>query len=105
MNPRASGKTKLMDMSSVRWAVRCRAHRKDGSRCKRWATRGTYVCRSHGAASLRVRRAAERRLTEIAACRTLDAWLRSPAYREDQERAGLARDRPVVEAFIERLQR
>jgi hypothetical protein len=92
-----------MDPNYVRWAVRCRAHRKDGSRCKRWATRGAYVCRSHGAASSRVRRAAEMRLTEIAARCTLEAWMRSPAYREAEELAGLARDRPAVEAFAERL--
>jgi hypothetical protein len=92
-----------MDPNSVRWAVRCRAHRKDGSQCKRWATRGAYVCRSHGAASPQVRRAAEMRLTEIAAYRTLAAWQRSPAAAEAQERAALAGDRAAVEALAARL--
>lgn len=92
-----------MDPNSVRWAVRCRAHRKDGSQCKRWATRGAYVCRSHGAASPRVRRAAERRLFEIAAHRTLATWLRSPAGQEAQERTALASDRLAVEALARRL--
>jgi len=103
MNPRCEGMIGTMNPSSVRWAVRCRAHRKDGSQCKRWSSRGAYVCRSHGAASSRVRRAAERRLLEIAAYRTLDTWLSSPAGREVQELAALASDRPALDALARRL--
>ena len=43
------------------------------------------------------------RLTEIAARRTLEAWVRSPAYREAEEQAALAHDRPVIVALAERL--
>lgn len=50
-------------------------------------------------ASPRVRRAAEIRLFEIAAYRTLAAWQRSPATAEAQERAALAGDRAAVEAL------
>jgi hypothetical protein len=40
---------------------------------------------------------------EAAAFRALEGWVRSPAYREAEERAGLARDLSAVEAFAERL--
>ena len=92
-----------MDPSSVRWAVRCRGHRSNGSPCKRWAIRGGFVCPSHGGRAPQVRRAAHARLIEIAAYKTLDAWLGSPAAREFQERAALAGDRSAVEAFADRL--
>jgi hypothetical protein len=87
----------------VRWAVRCRGHRGDGSACKRWAIRGGYVCPSHGGRAPQVRRAADRRLFEIAAHRTLAAWLRSPAAQEVQALAGLASDRAAIEMLAERL--
>jgi hypothetical protein len=92
-----------MAADAVRWAVRCRGHRGDGSPCKRWAIRGGYVCPSHGGRARQVRRAAERRLLEIAAYRTLGAWQRSPAAAEAQERAALAGDRAAVEALARRL--
>jgi hypothetical protein len=92
-----------MAADSIRWAVRCRGHRTDGSPCKRWAIRGGYVCPSHGGRARQVRRAAERRLLEIAAYRTLGAWQRSPAYQEFRARTGLAADRPVIEEFARRL--
>lgn len=92
-----------MAEDSVRWAVRCHGHRSDGSPCKRWAIRGGFVCPSHGGRAPQVRRAAGRRLTEVALYRTFNAWVRSPAYREDQERAALASDRPVIEEFARQL--
>lgn len=92
-----------MAADSIRWAVRCRGRRRDGTPCKRWATRGAFVCRSHGAGAPQVRRAAEARLLEIAAYRTLDAWLSSPAGREYLDRAALASDRQTIEAFAARL--
>lgn len=92
-----------MAADAVRWAVRCHGHRIDGSPCKRWAIRGGYVCPSHGGRAKQVRRAAERRLFEIAVHRTFDAWLGSPAGREHQETAALAGDRAAVEALARRL--
>lgn len=92
-----------MNTDSVRWAVKCRGHRRDGSPCGRWAIRGGYVCPKHGGASPQARRKALERLTEIAAYRTLDAWLASPAYQAHQELLGLAGDRAAVEAFAARL--
>jgi hypothetical protein len=92
-----------MAADAVRWAVRCRGHRGDGSPCKRWSIRGAYVCPSHGGRAPQVRRAAERRLFEIAVYRTVDAWLSSPAGREYQETAALAGDRPALEALAARL--
>lgn len=49
-------------------ARRCTAHRSDGSgrRCRKASVRGTTVCRSHGAGAPQVRRAARRRLLELA---------------------------------------
>ena len=88
---------------SIRWAVRCHGHRGDGSPCKRWSIRGGFVCPSHGGHAPQVRAAARRRLLEIAAYRTLGAWSRSPAYREAQDRAALAGDRPALEVFAARL--
>jgi len=103
MNPRAQGSMVRMGSAAVRWAVRCRGHRGDGSPCKRWSIRGGYVCPSHGGRAPQVRRAAECRLLEIAAHRTLAAWLHSPAGREAQERDALVYDRPVLEALGRRL--
>ena len=91
--------------ATIRWAVRCRGHRKDGSRCKRWSTRGAFVCASHGARAPQVRRAARLRLTEVAVARTFAAWSSSPAALEHRELMALAADRPVIEAFAERLGR
>jgi hypothetical protein len=92
-----------MTEDGIRWAVRCRGHRPDGSRCKRWAIRGGFVCPTHGGRAPQVRRAARRRLTEVALCRTFGAYLRSPAAQEDRELMALASDRPVIEALAERL--
>lgn len=92
-----------MAADAVRWAVRCRGHRGDGSPCKRWAIRGGYVCPSHGGRAPQVRRAAERRLFEIAIHRTLATWMRSPAAQEAQERTALASDRAAIEALAGRL--
>lgn len=63
-----------MDLNSIRWAVRCRAHRRDGAPCKRWAIRGGYVCPKHGGASPQARRKARERLIEATAYRILAAW-------------------------------
>ncbi len=64
---------------------------------------GRLVCPSHGGRAPQVRRAADRRLLEIAAYRTLAAWSGSPAGREAADRAALAQDRPVLEVLAARL--
>jgi hypothetical protein len=47
--------------------VRCTARSsRTGEDCKRWATHGAVVCRSHGAAAPQVQRAARRRLEQAA---------------------------------------
>jgi hypothetical protein len=94
-----------MTEDSIRWAVRCHGHRPDGSLCKRWAIRGGFVCPTHGGRAPQVRLAARRRLTEVALSRTFAAWTRSPAALEYREQMALAADRPVIEAFAERLAR
>lgn len=53
--------------AGLRWRVRCRAHRKSGERCKRYAIAGGWVCMAHGGAAPQVRAAALRRLEEGAA--------------------------------------
>jgi hypothetical protein len=63
------------------------------------------VCASHGARAPQVRRAARLRLTEVAVARTFAAWSSSPAAREHRELMELASDKPVIEAFAERLDR
>jgi hypothetical protein len=90
-------------MARVRQARKCRARRKDGRPCGSYAVKGAYVCRMHGGAAGQVRRKAHERVIEAAAYRTLDAYLRSPAYQEAAARSALASDRPAVEAFAERL--
>jgi hypothetical protein len=50
-----------------------------------------------------VKRKAAERVIERSAYRALDAWLRSPARREAEDRAALMSDRPVIEAFAARL--
>lgn len=62
------------NLNSIRWAVKCRAHRRDGALCTRWAIRGGYVCPKHGGASPQARRKARERLTEAATCRILAGW-------------------------------
>jgi len=90
-------------MAKVRQARRCRAHRRDGQPCGCYAINGGVTCRVHGGTLPRVKRKARERLIEVGVARTLGAWLRSPAYREYQDRAALMSDRPVIEAFAERL--
>ena len=94
-----------MTEDCIRWAVRCRGHRKNGARCTRWAIRGGFVCPTHGGRAPQVRRAARLRLTEVAVARTFAAWSSSPVMREHRELMALASDRPVIEAFAERLSR
>ncbi|WP_300611060.1 hypothetical protein [Trebonia sp.] len=57
----------------IRWAVKCRAHRRDGELCRRWAIRGGFVCSKHGGASPQARRKARERLVELAAYNLLAA--------------------------------
>jgi hypothetical protein len=92
-------------MAKVRQARRCRARRRDGQPCGCYAINGGFVCRAHGGTLPRVKRKARERLLEVDVARTLGAWLRSPAYREYQDRAALMSDWPVIEAFAERLDR
>ncbi len=66
-------------LNTVRWAVKCRAHRSDGAPCRRWAIRGGYVCPKYGGASPQARRKARERLVEVAARRLLTA-LQDGAY-------------------------
>jgi hypothetical protein len=61
------------DVNTIRWAIRCRAHRGDGSPCGRWAIRGGYVCPKHGGASPQARRKARERLIEATAWKMLAA--------------------------------
>lgn len=63
-----------MDPNTIRWAIKCRAHRRDGSLCKRWSIRGGFVCPSHGGRARQVRQKARERLLELAAGALLAAW-------------------------------
>ncbi len=92
-------------MARARQARRCRARRRDGQPCGCYAINGGVTCRVHGGTLPRVRREARERLIEVDVARTLGAWLRSPAYREYQDRAALMSDRPAIEVFAERLAR
>ncbi len=49
------------------------------------------------------RRKAQERQLEVGAARALGAWLRSPAYREYQDRTALVSDQAAIEAFAGRL--
>ena len=42
--------------------VRCKAHRKNGDQCKRWAIRGATVCATHGGMAPQVRKKAAERI-------------------------------------------
>ena len=92
-------------MARVRQARRCRAHRRDGQPCRCYAIVGGWTCRAHGGTLPRVRQKARERAFEAAAARTFGAYLRSPAYREYQDRAARVSDAPVLAAFAERLDR
>jgi len=105
MDPRLSADNGQMDLyTTVRWAQRCHAHSsRTGQPCKRWASRGSFVCASHGGATRRAKTAAVLRLAEAAAWKTFGAYLASPAAREDAGLAELAADRPVLDLLAERL--
>ncbi|SON62250.1 hypothetical protein MSIMFI_03771 [Mycobacterium simulans] len=45
---------------------RCKAHRKNGEQCRKWAIAGSTVCRTHGGAAKQVRNAARVRLANAA---------------------------------------
>jgi hypothetical protein len=70
-------------VARVRQARRCRARRKNGEPCEAYAITGGYVCRMHGGASPRARRAAYVRQTEADILRQFDRefarWLRERA--------------------------
>lgn len=42
--------------------VRCHAHKKDGTQCKRWALKGAKTCTSHGSGTKAARRKAAERI-------------------------------------------
>lgn len=44
---------------------RCRAKRRNGEHCKRWAIKGATVCATHGGSAPQVRKAARQRLAEM----------------------------------------
>jgi hypothetical protein len=48
------------------WGVQCKAHRRDGARCTRWAIVGGYVCPKHGGSAPQVRAGARARLRALA---------------------------------------
>ena len=93
----------ITTMARARQARRCRARRRDGQPCGCYAINGGVTCRVHGGTLPRVKRKARERLIEVDAARAFGAWLRSPAYREYQDWAARVSDRPVIEAFAERL--
>lgn len=49
------------------WKVHCKATRKNGELCKKWAIRGGAVCEMHGGSTPQVKQAAERRIEEARA--------------------------------------
>lgn len=59
-------------MARVRQARKCRARRKNGQPCGNYAMIGAYVCRLHGGASPRARRAARMRVIETQCLRMFE---------------------------------
>jgi hypothetical protein len=74
MAPGGYGRHAVVDVDTIRWAVRCRAHRRDGSLCRRYSIRGGFCCPSHGGSAPQVKRKARERLLELAAGALLAAW-------------------------------
>ena len=68
-------------MARIRQARRCSARRTDGEHCRAYAITGGYVCRAHGGAAPRVRRAA--------LVRSVEAQLRA-GFEKDYARWRLA---------------
>jgi hypothetical protein len=67
---------RAVDLSISR--AKCTSHKKDGTRCGRWPTRGAKVCRSHGAGAPQVKRAAARRVASAEALRTVTSLFGTP---------------------------
>lgn len=63
-------------------ATRCRAHKKTGEQCKKWAILGATVCRVHGGATPRVKKKAAERIAEAAddAAALLVKFMEDPAH-------------------------
>jgi hypothetical protein len=74
MGTRIPGRAAGIDVDTIRWAIKCRAHRRDGSLCRRWSIRGGFCCGSHGGSAPQVKRKARERLIELAAGALLAAW-------------------------------
>lgn len=71
---------------------RCTAHRRDGTRCRRWAIRGGVVCPAHGGSAPHVRRAGRRRAERDKAVQAVATL-------------GLRRDVSPHEALLEEVHR
>lgn len=74
MGPRVYGRHVTVDVDTIRWAIKCRAHRRDGALCSRYSIRGGFCCPSHGGSAPQVKRKARERLLELAAGQLLAAW-------------------------------
>ena len=82
----AEGIDPLLVPRRYRPAIRCTAHKKDGSSCKKYAMHGQHICASHGGRARQNREAADRRLKMAAAEAYLTGQLSYWAV-HDQQRA------------------
>lgn len=57
---------------------RCHAHKDDGAPCGRWPTRGTTICKSHGAGAPQIKAKAAARIEEERQRKVLDKYDPTP---------------------------